>query len=676
MSTTDRTVENCRRPLLRLGVAAHGQWVRITAPRASGLPSVAVLLWFPSVVVAVFLVFVALGLSGSSTGAFWEFFGQGADPNLIAGQPRRIRTDEWLVQSGWIVSQAQQGFPAVNQTLLGGMDSTIQNDLPSWDWSTIFRPHVVGFLLLPLDQGMAVRWWLPFAALLVAAYAFAVTLAPRRPVTSALVVIALGFSPLLQWWFLPTTLWPVAWAFTALTAILWCLRSSRAWVRWLAAAAAGYLTVTLAMSIYVPFIIPAAVVVVVVGVGLLTTSGVGVRGSVRAIRPLLVAVVGAAAVLAVWLATRIDTVRSVIGTVYPGQRLEATGAIDFGGTVAALGGPFQQALQDGVTGSLGPNASESAAPLMLGLPLLVVLIWLAGRRWRSERKVDGLIASVVVAHVVVLAFLFVPHWDALAHLVLLDRTTVARMRSAFDILNVISFFVVVSRLDARRDRAPWSVALLAGTMSAASIAFVYAALRATGSPVLSESAAWKVVGVLLVLTVVALARRWAVVAAAGFVVASLLVGLGVNPLYRGVFDLNDTSVGREIDAVSQRDPDAQWVGVGTYYAGAALVESGVSTFNGVQTYPSDKMWNEIDPDGSDENAWNRLANVNWVPGQGEPVISNPFRDQIEVTFDGCSSFAQEHVDYVVSEAALDTTCLKQLDHAQDGSLVLFVYEVD
>ena len=49
----------------------------------------------------------------------------------------------------------------------------------SWDWSSLFRPHVVGFLALPLDQGMAVRWWLPgLSPLIAAAYVFLVTLAP------------------------------------------------------------------------------------------------------------------------------------------------------------------------------------------------------------------------------------------------------------------------------------------------------------------------------------------------------------------------------------------------------------------------------------------------------------------------------------------------------------------
>ena len=47
------------------------------------------------------------------------------------------------------------------------------------------------------------------------------------------------------------------------------------------------------------------------------------RASVRLI-PLMVAGVGAAAVIGLWVLTRRDTITSLLSTVYPGQRLEAT----------------------------------------------------------------------------------------------------------------------------------------------------------------------------------------------------------------------------------------------------------------------------------------------------------------------------------------------------------------
>ncbi|KQO62161.1 hypothetical protein ASF23_10040 [Curtobacterium sp. Leaf261] len=661
-------------------------WIRLTAPRASGLPNLLVLLAFPAVVVVIGVVLVGLGISGSSTGQYWNEFGTGHDADLLAGMPRGIRSDEWLVQSTWIVSQVQQGFPALNHTLPGGMDATIQNDLPSWDWSSIFRPHVLGFLVLPLDQGMAVRWWLPIITVVIAIHAFVVTLVPRRPVFAAAVAIAVALSPLIQWWFLPTTIWPVAWAFAALTAILWCLRSGRTWARWVVSAIAAYLTVTMVMSIYVPFMVPAALAVGIVGVAFLVAHARalvvddGVAGgratvrTVRAIVPLIGAVVGAGIVLVLWILTRTATIEAVLGTVYPGHRLQETGGAGFTLSVALFAGPMMRASQSGSVAGLAPNESEASVPIMTALFLLPGLIWCIARAAR-RRRLDWPAVGVIVTMGVALAFLSIPHWDQLAHLLLLDRSSVARMRLVFDVLAPIALAITVRRIDEDRERPSWSTALWGPGLVVGSVALVYVMLRVEGSSVLSASRAWPVVTALIAVGVLLVLRRWATTGAVFLLVAAAIVGLQVNPLYRGVYDLNDTRAGKDIAAIEAEDPDTTWVGLGSPYSTPLLVESGVVAYNGVQTYPPEEMWKQIDPSGRYEDAWNRLANVSWVASSGAPTVSNPQRDQIQVTFDGCSRFAQRHVDYVLSQDPVQNSCLSLVEDARQGASDFFIYRV-
>ena len=661
--------------LVRSSVAV----AKFVEPRESGLPRLGVLLAFPVVVILVAAVAVLLGLSGTSSGVYWASFGTGDDPDLLAGMPRGIRSDEWLVQSSWILSQVAQGFPVVNQALPGGMDATIQNDLPSWDWSSLFRPHVWGFLVAPVDQGMAVRWWLPAVGVLVACHAFVVTVLPRRPVVAASLAVALVFSPVLQWWFLPTTLWPVAWAFTALTALTWCLRSGRPWVRIVISACTAYVTVTMVMSIYVPFMVPAIYVVAFVGVGVVAASvrgGTPWREVLVRLLPLLGAVVATALVLAVWVATRLETVESVLGTVYPGQRLEATGAVGFPELVQAWSAPFQQALQTVSPGVLGSNASESAAPLMVGTPLLVLLAWFLVRDRRRGRSADLVLVSLLAVHAFFFVFLLVPGWDSIAHAVFIDRTTAGRLRLGFDLLTVVAVAHLVHRIDRDRVRVPWAMAALAAAAVLLPVAVAWATFHFASTELLTASRWWIVVSFLLVACVLSLARGRATVGVAFLAAGAVIVGAGVNPVYRGVFELSDTRAGREVAEIEASRPEATWVGVGGYVTTATLLETGAESYNGVQTYPPEEMWHDIDPDSSDEDVWNRLANVFWSPGVGEPVVTNPVRDQIQVTFDGCSAFAREHVDYVLSDQSLESPCLRGVDDVTQGAQELYIYEVD
>ena len=581
----------------------------LVEPAATGLPNWKVLCALPGLLAVVFLVLVALGITGSSTGSWWADFGSGPDPALLAGTPRPIRSDEWLVQSSWVISQVQQGFPLLNGTFPGGMDATVQNDLPVWDWSTLFRPHLIGFLFLPLDQGMAVRWWLPGLSLIAAAYVLLVTLMPRRPFSAAALALVFFLSPLIQWWFLPTTIWPPTWAFLAMAAVVWSLRDPRWWVRLCFAAATGYLAVTMALGIYAPFIVPA---VLVFGFFFLAvfcqqarSDRLGLRTAVARLIPLVVAGALAGLVLVLWVVTRSATITALLGTVYPGQRLESTGQLTFDGLIALLAGPFDQSLIAGAGGLLGPNSSEAATPLLFGSFLLIPLLYFTIRDWRAARYVHWTMIACIAATALVIAFLVIPGWDALAHLILIDRTIVTRIRMALAILSLLSAALLIRRLDRDDGKLPWTISLLTAAVAAGSLVLVWLNLRASSDPGLVNSTWWKVTTVLFVAAVLFLTRRWLAPGVACLLVVALVVGGTVNPWYRGVFDLNDTTIGAQVREINAAEPGT-WIGMGGFAPTALLVQSGVQAYNGVQTYPPEPMWQQIDPERA-------------IPGHLEPA---------------------------------------------------------
>jgi hypothetical protein len=654
---------------------------RVVMPRASGLPNLIVLLVIPALFIIVIGTITALGISGSSTGVYWSMFGTGADPSLLFGGPRGIRSDEWLVQSSWVISQAQQGFPLINQTFPGGMDSTVQNDLPSWDWSTLFRPHVWGYLIFPLDQGMAVRWWLPALALITSTYVFVVSVLPKRPLTAAMLAVGLFYSPIFQWWFLPTTLWPVALAFTAMTTLIWAFKTKRMWVNIVWAALTGYLAVATAMSIYVPYMIPALYVIIFFAIGVVVSEKASDRLTFPQIAkrflPLVLAAVGALVVMGAWIVTRLDTITAVTSTVYPGQRLELTGTLNEPNELAAFfSGPFQRVLQGGIPGIFAPNQSESAAPLLLVVFLLVVFAWAAFSRSRVRiAGIDWMLVSVIACTLFFVAFLIIPNWDSVAHLIAVDRTVAARARLAFAILGVVGATLLIRRIEQTELKVWWPIALLSAAAAVTASLAVANYMRTVAPPILASGNAWIVVTVLLALTILFLCRGQAFLGSGALLVASLLIGFQVNPFYQGVFDLRDTQMGQEVVAIGETDPDAEWVGVGGFVPTAMLVESGVRAYNGMQTSPADEMWEEIDPDDEYEFESNRLANVNWTPGTGEPVVTIPVRDQILISFDSCSDFGQEHVDYVLTDIELSQPCLTEVDEETEGTSTLWIYEV-
>ena len=666
------------------GAPATGRWSaaretvrRITEPAASGLPRWPIQLWFPALLVVLLIVATVLRISGSSTGMLWAVVGSGSDPDLLAGVPRPIRSDEWLTQMGWIVSQANQGYPDVNQAVPGGMDATVLLGLPAWDWPTVFRPDAAGFLFFGLDHGLAVRWWLPGFAMMAACYAMLIALMPRRPLTCAAVAVSVFFWPMIQWWYLPSITWAVALCFLAIAAAVFSLRDPRLWVRILWALATGYVAVCAAFTFYPPYLIPAVLVAAAIIVGLLLSEiGTGFLPALRKLVPMVVAAAGAGVIIALFFVTRSDTIAAINNTVYPGQRLQATGGATRGELVSTFGALFTGGLDadQSYTGVLGPNQSEASAPVLLGLFLLIPLLYFVIRDWVVQRRIQWVMLACLACTAVLLALLLIPGWDVVAHLLLLDRTTAARSRIGLGLLAVVALGLLVRRLDEQDAKLPWWVSGVTVVAVVGQILLAHRVLSNSQDASLAGANHLRTVAVLFVIAAFLFTRRLAGPASAVLLIISVVLTVGVNPLYRGVLDLTDTAVGRDVEAVNTADPGT-WLAISSVELSSVLTEAGIPAYNGVQLYPNTAMWADIDPDGEFAEQWNRYASMVWLPGEGDPGISNPQPDIVIATFDSCSTFAQQHVDYVLADREVDQRCLQQVDSGQQGPTPYWIYTV-
>ena len=653
-------------------------------PTADGLPNRLVIWGFPAVLGILLSVLVVLGITGSSTGFLHQFFSSESDPALISGTPQSIRSDEWAVQTAWTISQVEQGLPVENRTFPGGSDTTVQSDLPSKDWSVAFRPHLTGFFFLPLDNAMSLKWWLPGFAMIAACYLFLVSLLPRRPVTAAVLSTAFFFAPFFQWWFLPITFWPVTWCFLVMTATIWLLREKRLLPRIGISAAVGYTTVTMGMGVYVPFIVPVVLVAAAFSIGFtlsrsttLAAETIGYR--LYRLLPLLVAGAAAVGVMVVWLLTRTETIERFLSTIYPGQRLGKTGQLSKDGLVSLFGAPVTKGLGLANGQPLGGNASEASTFFLLGLFLLIPLGWFLWKDRRSAKHTDWIVIALIAVTALVLAYLLVPGWDRVAHLLLLDRTTTGRIRIALGVLSIIVIAVTILRTDRLRlgttVRPPRLIALAGVSLGAVSVLYVLRYLLLRDAGIVENSTAWIFISVISVAAIYLFARGWALAGAICFLAVSILGSAGVNPVYVGVYDLNETNVVSEMKSLEEEASGA-WVGVGdSFLPTAILVQSGLPSYNGFQGAPSPEMWDQIDPKDNYEEAWNRLANISWVNGEGEPAPTNPWADQILMTFDSCSTFAQDHVKYVLAVAEIDQSCAHRIEVVSEGPSTFFLYEV-
>ena len=648
------------------------------APQANGLPTRRVFLAFPALLLIFGTIAVGFAISGTSSGAMYSKVYEGHDPALLAGNPQMIRSDEWYVNTSWAISQVQQGLPERNETVPGGMDAALPHDLPRADWSVIFRPHLWGYLVFDVGHATAFKWWIPALSFIAAAYCFLVTLIPRRPLLAAGIAIGFFFSPFFQWWFLIALFWPMTWALVTMTAVLWAARDISRPSRWVWAAAVAFFTVVMAMGIYAPFIVPVVLVVALFAVGVvIEEKRKGLSWRTLAIRGTLILLAGAvgALVTAGWLVSKQATINGFLSTAYPGQRFTPPGSGGLATGLRTIGSSFSEALRYG-GGFLNINSSEASTFFLIGAFLIPVVAWVAYRAVRARTVLPwtsfGLVASILLFT----AFSYLPGWDSIAHLLFLDRTSDGRLRIGLGLASFAILGYVIRSLDESRARVGLVLSSATAALFLVSQAIVALTLVIGGqADMLRYAPRWWVFALVSAASIFLFARRRPVLGGIAFALVTFLSTATVNPVYVGVFDLRGTPVAKAVMRLDHRYPGA-WVGIGDVEVSGVLLQSGAVAFSGVQGAPSRTMWREVDPSSKYRFNWNRLAGIGWIPGNGEPVITNPAPDQIVATFDACSTFAQSNVSYVLAKGTkLSSPCLVRVQSFSAPKAPFVIYRI-
>jgi hypothetical protein len=140
-------------------------------------------------------------VSGSAT-PFWRYYSERAAPDagVLFGTPKEIRSDEWMVQTPWMMSQAAR-YPPFNAKNPGVGDGamTLLNNLPVRHWSTFFRPQMWFFFVADFKYAFAFYWNFKWFGLLIGAFLFLRAVCNGQSLVAIFGALLLYFSPFIQW---------------------------------------------------------------------------------------------------------------------------------------------------------------------------------------------------------------------------------------------------------------------------------------------------------------------------------------------------------------------------------------------------------------------------------------------------------------------------------------------
>lgn len=623
---------------------------------------------FPAVTILIFLILVSLRIHGSSIGIYHTtLFGNSSDTNLVYGNPREVRSDEWLTWTQQIVSQEQNNYPTYNDHRGSDNDVTKNAESPVRDWVNIFRIQNWSFLVMPLEYAFALKWWLPLLLLVLSCYFFMLRLLPGKRLLSSLLSIAFTLSPFLLWWYQAMLFLPMAFGFIAMIIGLRIINQERLpKIKSLVATNAiyaiclAYVVTSTALLFYPPYAIPVFLIVAAFIAGQFINKRIKEKTPYKKLALLCVPfVIGAlltGAVVATYAVQHHDLLEKTSDTVYPGARRSQSGGLP---KFALFDGYLMPLLQNNVKADGYYTNQSEASNFILPLPLVLLLsISVQFIYFRKKRKVDWAFLIIQVVALLFIVRAVVPIDSILYKFLLLDWVPNTRLRSGMGFAGIVLLGYSIGHL-ASLSKVSRRHLLIGGGILGTTCLIV---LLFFGIGIIEDYPSF-IKNYLLLLflagavaaTLMLFAIRRPLLGAILFTAFSLVSSSQILPLYRGLDFLENGAIVKTIQEVSK--PNDNWITVGDlYYLNMPLV-AGRDQLDGTQEYPDFKLWEQVDGEKYDY-VYNRQAKVVFVDDPSMQtkmglVQQNFFKVKFE-----CSSFVLNNAQYALSISKLNYPCVQ------------------
>jgi hypothetical protein len=629
---------------------------------------------FPALLLVPLIILTLTKISGTSIGYFGTVTGfSQPDRNLIAGEVRPVRSDEWLVNTQMTVVQAVSGYPRINPNIGSGQDMSVILDVPYKEWSSLFRPQNWSFFLMPLENAFAFKWWLLAWAMAVVTFLFVTRIGGMGKGLGAVAAIGFTLSPYFWWWYQSVTVAPVIYSLFAIVIIVYLFKAQSTRARILYGAILTFTLTCFGMAMYPPFQIPCAIAAtaLLVGLGL---EGLGHRGGLLRAKPAIITLIAsmviAAAFLGTFILTRSDTIHAITSTVYPGKREIVSGGFSPTGYFASF---LSYRLQDStVSDGYLQNQSEASnflplAPLLL-LPSFFLLV--SGRRRGS--KTDWPLLFVSAVTVVFLARMFIA-WPNLPYkLLLLNKVPSNRLLIGLGLLALIQIALIYrhSRLYSRElptTRQAGSAIIAFGILLLAGFKTHIAYPSFTpGLPIIVALAAILSVAIWFLLKSKTTIFGLSILLAFGF-----FSTYKIQPAYRGLDPITKSTL---IDAIAHDSHAGTWAAFDSLALENIPELAGKQSLSGVETYPQLDYWKELDSSPSAEKIYNRYAHITYKMGPKDGV-ELAGGDHVSATINPCGDFARLHIGHIITPQPPDSPCLKLERTVIDGGWTYYILSI-
>lgn len=578
--------------------------------------------WRWLIALIVFALCVLCQLHTSNAAAYMYNFqaNPGVENSILFGEPRLIRTDEYVVQLPYYWSQFYNNYQEIShQMSVTGQNMIIGYNAPVWDLTMLGKPFVLGYLLFGNNYGMS--WYFSAKTILM----FMVAIEMFHILTKNRYMAVFGafvftFAPGMQWWYSPHFYDVIFWACTLFVVGYWFFMA-RGWKKWLMSLLAVSSLTGFVLALFPSLQVPLGMLALFMMIACLIRDRDQLQFKWWDLANVAFVIAGLGIVLVPTLWGMRNEIEILMNTAYPGSRISVGG---YGESWRLFVNPASiiQSFVDPVIS----NNSEFSSYTHFGL---ICMMYYPLLRYGLHKKKDrqAWVGDVLmIAMIIEVTFMFVTFPEWLSKLMLLSYCN--RMNTVYGVTATI--FTVWTIQMASQTEMP----LKKTYTFLIFVIYTYGAYSRTWQmdiPNFNTSVPHGSLVLYILMFGISIAfyltlTRFKQLGLAGMILWTACSGCLVNPIMVGSASVTDYPIAEKTRQIVEEDPDAWWAYMGSNVRSGLLTANGAKVVNGVSFYPDFDKWELLDPDLMGTDTINRYAHIQISPittGETEVEVELP-----------------------------------------------------
>ena len=613
----------------------------------------------------IFLFCVLLKLHGSSIGIYSEFFQEKSHEEhrtILYGVTRGIRADEFTVLTPYYINQTYNDFKVTNNNMsLSGQNMNIGYNAPVKDLTLLFKPLNWGYVLLGREYGLSWYWCMKQILLFAFAFEIFYFLTKKNKILSILGGVMIAYAPSIQWWYVPHFPDVVLWGMGLLVGSYHVLANEKEWIRNILVFILPCLVTQFVIAIFPSVQIGFGLFLGAILLAIIFRDKIKIFQSKKQIIRYLLILILTITFVSYFILNNMDALLNSMNTVYPGSRISTGGDNQLADLLTDLTTIFLSYKKD-IPYS---NLSEVSTFIHFGLffyllsPFLIIKL-------KKEKDKNYIIGIVFIIFLTIYGFFMLvgfPEW--LAKITLFSyinrmKMIVGLISVFFTIWSIYSIFKLKEKINTKIYLVCTIIFSMIYYFTISNNQLSYLSLKTYileiilfASILLGLHFNLKKVSLSLIL---------------GLVIFSTI---SVNPVARGISDIDNHPSADFIKEKVKEDPSSYWIGYDSLLYPSYILANGGKAINAVNFYPDWKKWEIIDEEGKYKDVYNRYAHIVINFSEDNEIhMENPLPDQIQlkITLDKLvklnvkyilsrNELSQENDDYKLSVIYQDGDCI-------------------